>query len=1335
MKLPPSNSNAHSRAGRPAPAGRTGTNGELRLNTDPRAAQRGVALIITLIMLAVITFMAVTFLVLSRRERNAASSATDQLIARNAAESGYQRAVDELLAPMLAFTNDQAVSILVSTNYVNAYGYDPTAPLPADGSNPTNVNYFYQAVPGNPPLQPIQALQNLANLQFNPRPPVFVTNKFIGGKDFNYFIDLNRNGIAETNGWLPVLDTNGQAVVFAPGLTNYNFFVGDPEWIGVLERPDWPHSASNRFVARYAYLVVPASQTLDVNYIYNNSALNTDPNGLPYRRNMGMGSWEINLAAFLADLNTNQWLAVPPPSPSYYDYQPLLAPNGVASGRAFFHAQQLLNYRYNGTYNNLYSVNQLLGAVGSGIVQNDFNDEYGGGAPFMTGTRLPIFDPDSQNSRTPEGWPGADNPNHFFTTQDLFDGSKVGGPPPNFVATLSQAGLGRSTYDRYTFYRLLEQMGTDSAPDLNKMNLNYRNISNGVVVVGMETNFLPWAPLEFFTNAAQRIFNKLRLPDPSDPTRIIDAFNIPVFPNNAYTPAVHRVLQLSANMFDAAGNNTNSPFPTIFRPVFIKRNGIEIVIAGFELVNGPGTPWADTTTPASFLSMPLDLLDPADRNAVLATPTYVNFYGVPWIIGARKGFPNLNQVAMETITTLSRRILTTNTEPTASGLGRLRFTQMMEIGISNIIGVQVWNSYSNAYPRPLYVQTDGELTMVLTNSDSFQYPPTPVKFQIGGPIIGLGATQLVANALQGTGWGPGNARSTPNPKSFVIPLLTNFTFVPFAQYRQAPPGLFQIPANQTLTWSLNQQNVFLEPRWTLSMTNRLRCLIVDGGSGGRVVDYVQLAGLDASRDLSAEATSDDRFGMFATNSAKFGPLTMPEGVVNQLRIALGNPPVGDDTWSEYGGVGARSDSITKFTQYVYGNNGNQPGPVPAMQVPFTASARRYQILTWQANDPLVHYLASDLYFAPASNNVPLTASSLIPSVTNNFYTWNNRYSPWNGRPTGTPESDPYAWETAVKDPALWSSDFWDFPNNKFPNIGWLGRVHRGTPWQTVYMKSTDMTRTNLAGWGDWAGVPNFVVQPATLPPVPVGLISAPFNDWQLFDLFTTAINENASRGRLSVNQTGLAAWSAVLSGVIVLTNTPAGPAPLVIEPAGPFDPTFGPLPPVAQIVQGIYNAHFLTNRFGFPVFRNRTFGSAGEVLSAAELTERSPFLNTTNLHSLAAGGITDEIMERIPQQIMSLLTLNHTPRFVIYSFGQTLKPADTLYMGNLGNGQFFRMCTNYQVTAETYTRTVVRVDGSFDPRYIPTLQTNVSTFPRPDPYGRFYPPRIVVEQFNVFPAN
>ena len=138
-----------------------------------RAREGGVALIITLIMLSVITFMAVTFLVLSHRERGAVVTTTDQTTARLAADSALERVKLELLARMLANTNDQDFDLTVSTNFINSYGFDPSA-----GAAPYNVNYNVTA--GNParPLNTFQLQQNIANLLLNPRPPVFVvTNR------------------------------------------------------------------------------------------------------------------------------------------------------------------------------------------------------------------------------------------------------------------------------------------------------------------------------------------------------------------------------------------------------------------------------------------------------------------------------------------------------------------------------------------------------------------------------------------------------------------------------------------------------------------------------------------------------------------------------------------------------------------------------------------------------------------------------------------------------------------------------------------------------------------------------------------------------------------------------------------------------------------------------------------------------------------------------------------------------------------------------------------------------------------------------------------------------
>ena len=118
----------------------------------------------------------------------------------------------------------------------------------------------------------------------------------------------------DPNGVVTNLDNNGN------DLGTANVQVGDPEWVGMLEHPDAPHGPNNRFVSRYAFIAVPVGNTLDLNAIHNqvldepstplggtslvNPGANTHDG---FFRNEGVGSWEINLAAFLADLNTNQW--------------------------------------------------------------------------------------------------------------------------------------------------------------------------------------------------------------------------------------------------------------------------------------------------------------------------------------------------------------------------------------------------------------------------------------------------------------------------------------------------------------------------------------------------------------------------------------------------------------------------------------------------------------------------------------------------------------------------------------------------------------------------------------------------------------------------------------------------------------------------------------------------------------------------------------------------------------------------------------------------------------------------------------------------------------------
>src|SRR5262249_43610509 len=138
----------------------------------PTCSESGVALVITLILLSVITFMAIAFLVLSRGQKSSVTTTTDQAVALNAAQAGFARAEAEMIAPILAATNPFNYTMLVSTNYISTNGFVP------GNTSPTNVSYV--TANGRPITVQRDALQNLANLLYTPRPPVFITNRLTG---------------------------------------------------------------------------------------------------------------------------------------------------------------------------------------------------------------------------------------------------------------------------------------------------------------------------------------------------------------------------------------------------------------------------------------------------------------------------------------------------------------------------------------------------------------------------------------------------------------------------------------------------------------------------------------------------------------------------------------------------------------------------------------------------------------------------------------------------------------------------------------------------------------------------------------------------------------------------------------------------------------------------------------------------------------------------------------------------------------------------------------------------------------------------------------------------
>ena len=194
--------------------------------------------------------------------------------------------------------------------------------------------------------------------------------------------------------------------------------------------------------------------------------------------------------------------------------------------------------------------------------------------------------------------------------------------------------------------------------------------------------------------------------------------------------------------------------------------------------------------------------------------------------------------------------------------------------------------------------------------------------------------------------------------------------------------------------------------------------------------------------------------------------------------------------------------------------------------------------------------------------------------------------------------------------------------------------------------------------------------------------SAPVQDRLLFDLFTTAFNDNATRGscrstwRDAIRPRSRGVVGAVQrrggadqhDDVSAVSTAPSNRSPVVIHPAGPA----GTQSPLGQMVvrASTTRAANFTNadgRWQALRARRRHSGRAAvdrsvAVLESGQRRSRQP---------TATNGISDEMYEWLPQQVMSLLRVG-TPRYVIYCYGQALKPAPerwaTLAAGILWHG-------------------------------------------------------------------
>jgi hypothetical protein len=1410
------------------------------MKLSAQSRRRGIALVITLIMLSVVTITAVAFLAVSRRERNAVASTSDQIDARNIADAGLARARAEVAARLVAAQDIHALSFLVSTNFINPYlkpGFLSYADR-TDFNQLTNVNYYKD--PANQisyDLGRTADLANyermLANLFYDPRPPVFVeTNRSrFARPDFRFYLDLNRNGRYESNGWVWPTDRNGRTNGFAP-----QFMVGDPEWIGVLQHPDAPHSGTNPFVGRYAYVIVPDSQTLDLNSAFNatkaNHGVSDAPGSSAFFRNQGVGAWELNLAAFLSDLNTNIW------GPRYvplYAFQTNITRG--SSGLSFDDAGRILRYRLPQSPRRLAAVNAFFYRQ-SGVADpslsirmgNDGVDLYSDGPVVQTPAEIIRgAGPDNDNPGSP--WPGADATNYFTDINELY--SSTLGLAPKLTGVWPTNGTTRtsslSTYDNYTYYRLLGQLGVDgadgrfetgvhpaySAPGnpygfyrRAKLNLNYAmDYPNGGDPTNAEVvsrvGVRDWSPVGWMTNAANRL---LLSEFPAGlPMQVTDGQGnvvrvnpgIPLFgfervrgrglnyiTNHTYTAEIHRQLQLAANIFDYTSNRLvrgiGYPYPpTIYRPVIYHNASSPATfrLAGFTEVtstNDINARWWLPNDPVLVRQTPVynSSTDLPSGNQAQA----LNVFGIPWVVGAKKGLPSFNEGFWQTALQVTRRLIFT--KPTtrsflsgaetpfagANGEGFRTFAQYL-INLTNTIGVEAWNSYSNAYPRPVTVFATNYHQFALRTGD-----PTngPVLISTNYPVP-AGVVRVAANQWKGN--------------QFVSPLNTNivYNFI----YDPTSGRIFSPFFSNNVASTVST----LLPSISIAVTNSMVFTIVDDLTG-RFLDVVTLQSRIFETNLFSNLGPTNNTpvirvpGVGTPGSGGLGTqLDMPNfwyptaagaygtlGIENQFLVSVGARQPQAGLWVDALGGPApsqdRTNSIDGLNYFLYGRfpPGVAPnsatadrirrsfGNITVVQAGFNPSPTIFLTDRRMANDPLVHYTMDDLrpgyalaapsshtghYVAADGTIVPLrgaggTGAQLDPrSFTNQiglrFPKPVQAYAPWGREPNdglnaqvgnqrpgagGAIPGNATGYDMMFKDPQIISSDAWRFPTNspaerngtpdrKYANIGELGQVHRGTPWQTVYWKSgipavgqASDSLNALKSWYGWNHSP----------------WNHPTNDWKLADLFTTALNDNAARGLMGAGQTNLAAWSALLGGVAVFdnrSNPRTTPQLRYLEPGSPE---------VVGIVAGYTNKAGVIVPGVVQTMTNQIFAPGGHppglasVFATPALTQ-PPFLDIPHATDVANWqshtNLTDELIERIPQQVLSLMRSDE-PRVTIYSFGQTLKPALNSLVTK--PGPFYGMATNYQITGDYATKTVIRFDG-YTNNLAPVVEEHRVLFP------------------------
>jgi hypothetical protein len=403
-------------------------------------------------------------------------------------------------------------------------------------------------------------------------------------------------------------------------------------------------------------------------------------------------------------------------------------------GTAFDDAWQILNARYGGAKAGLDRMSVLFQPTPivdvEALVGTDLLD------PFGNARYAP-----ADVSAFP--WPGAASRRHFFSAHDFFN--EVTLPrvaPQGFTERLLAASSNNSSRDRYTYYRMLAQLGPDAAvenEDDGKININFVNVAgyrasdlvswtNATPKILADTGrigpelFL----LSVVTNLFQRDLNFRSYVNYDPATRQQQPLRIPIYFSGSrfaysngvflgplYSGRIHQVVQQAANIYDAvrgpgAAGKCCVHVPHGVSSAFSKTDGSNnVFIVDYRMVTEPPSDIISFANNPARRWVDLDLGEtPGPDNGV---------YNVPLIFGARKRIPNFNEFSSRTRVFAARRLLARKSVG-ETDITKFRFTETLSMAITNDFGMEALNSYRSPYPGQLEYYYSNEVTIGISST-------------------------------------------------------------------------------------------------------------------------------------------------------------------------------------------------------------------------------------------------------------------------------------------------------------------------------------------------------------------------------------------------------------------------------------------------------------------------------------------------------------------------------------------------------------------------------------------------------------------------------------------